>query len=72
MEKVKQAIESFIKGGDNSDTELLENILHKDYQNIQDGFFDKTGIFIIRKENILIWYGIRFLEEAPGNYLSFH
>lgn len=53
MEKVKQAIENFIKGGDNNDTELLENILHKDYQNIQDGFFDKTGIFIIPKEKYI-------------------
>ncbi|WP_185289578.1 nuclear transport factor 2 family protein [Chryseobacterium lactis] len=53
MEEIKQAIESFIKGGDNSDTELLEKILHKEYQNIQDGFFDKTGIFIIPKEKYI-------------------
>lgn len=53
MEEIKQAIENFIKGGDNSDTELLENILHKEYQNIQDGFFDHTGIFIIRKEEYI-------------------
>lgn len=53
MEKIKQAIEQFIKGGDNSDTVLLEEILHKDYQNIQDGFFEKPGIFIISKQEYI-------------------
>lgn len=53
MEKIKQAIEKFIKGGDNSDPLLLEEVLHKDYQNIQDGFFDKQGIFIIPKQEYI-------------------
>ncbi|UEQ76916.1 nuclear transport factor 2 family protein [Chryseobacterium arthrosphaerae] len=53
MEKIKQAIETFIKGGDNSDAELLEHILHPNYQNIQDGFFDQTGIFVISKEEYI-------------------
>lgn len=53
MEHIKQAIEQFIKGDDNSDTDLLEEILHKDYQNIQDGFFDKPGIFIIPKQEYI-------------------
>lgn len=53
MENIKQAIEQFIKGGDNSDTALLEEILHENYQNIQDGFFDKPGIFIIPKQEYI-------------------
>lgn len=53
MEQIKLAIEKFIKGGDNSDTALLEDILHKDYQNIQDGFFDKPGIFVIPKQEYI-------------------
>ncbi|MDN3693685.1 nuclear transport factor 2 family protein [Chryseobacterium tructae] len=53
MEQIKQAIEKFIKGGDNSDTALLEEILHKDYQNIQDGFFDKPGIIVIPKQEYI-------------------
>ncbi|MGE8555420.1 MAG: nuclear transport factor 2 family protein [Chryseobacterium jejuense] len=53
MEQIKQAIEQFIKGGDNSDTALLQEILHENYQNIQDSFFDKTGIFIIPKQEYI-------------------
>lgn len=53
MEQIKQAIEQFIKGGDHSDTTLLEEILHENYQNIQDGFFDKPGIFIIPKQEYI-------------------
>lgn len=57
MQQIQQAIEKFIKGGDNSDTEVLEEILHKDYQNIQDGFFDQPGIFVISKNEYirLVW-----------------
>lgn len=53
MEKITQTIEKFIEGGDNSDLALLEEILHKDYQNIQDGFFDKPGVFIIPKQEYI-------------------
>ncbi|TLX23369.1 nuclear transport factor 2 family protein [Chryseobacterium indologenes] len=53
MEQIKYTIEQFIKGGDHSDTKLLEKILHKDYQNIQDGFFDQPGIFIIPKQEYI-------------------
>jgi hypothetical protein len=53
MKQIQQAIESFLKAGDNSDIILMEEILHKDYQNIQDGFFDQQGIFIISKEQYI-------------------
>lgn len=53
MEQIKHAIEQFIKGGDHSDAKLLQEILHKEYQNIQDGFFDKPGIFIIPKQEYI-------------------
>lgn len=53
MEEIKQTIEQFIKGGDRSDTVLLEEILHENYQNIQDGFFDKPGIFVIPKQEYI-------------------
>ncbi len=53
MQQIQQAIEKFIKGGDNSDTAILEEILHKDYQNIQDGFFDQPGIFVISKNEYI-------------------
>ncbi|UHO40665.1 nuclear transport factor 2 family protein [Chryseobacterium capnotolerans] len=53
MEEIKQTLEQFIKGGDRSDTVLLEEILHEKYQNIQDGFFDKPGIFVIPKQEYI-------------------
>jgi len=53
MEEIRQAIEKFIKGGDTNDTNLLEQILHRNYQNIQDGFFDQPGIFVISKEEYI-------------------
>ncbi|MGU3374810.1 nuclear transport factor 2 family protein [Chryseobacterium sp. M5A1_1a] len=71
MEQIKQAIEKFIKGGDNSDTELLEEILHKDYQNIQDGFFEKQGIFVISKEEYIRLVGDKiFGGKARG--ITYH
>lgn len=53
MEQIQQTIEKFIKSGDNSDPVLLDEILHENYQNIQDGFFDKSGIFIIPKQEYI-------------------
>ncbi|MDQ0065180.1 nuclear transport factor 2 family protein [Chryseobacterium lathyri] len=53
MEEIRQAIETFIKGGDTGDISLLEQALHQNYQNIQDGFFDQPGIFIISKEEYI-------------------
>ncbi|KMQ61348.1 hypothetical protein ACM46_15040 [Chryseobacterium angstadtii] len=58
MENIKQTIEKFIKGGDNSDPKALEEVLHPRYQNIQDGFFGNEGIFIISKEQY-----IKYVQE---------
>ena len=40
-----QKIEDFIKAGDDSDLQLLEKTLHRDYRNVQIGFFEKKGLF---------------------------
>lgn len=53
MKKIKSAIENFISGGDNNDVLLLEKIVHPNFQNIQDGFFDQKGIFVFNKENYI-------------------
>ncbi|MGK6341416.1 nuclear transport factor 2 family protein [Chryseobacterium sp. DT-3] len=53
MKEIRQAIEKFIKGGDTNDTTLLEQVLHQNYQNIQDGFFNQPGIFVISKEEYI-------------------
>lgn len=53
MEKLKKAIESFVQGGDNNDVTLLEEVLHPNYQNVQDGFFERQGIFVFSKEQYI-------------------
>jgi hypothetical protein len=49
IEAVKHTIREFLKGGDKNDAALLEQVLHPDYQNVQDGFFGEAGIFTIPK-----------------------
>lgn len=49
MEQIKITIHSFVKGGDNNDVNLLDEILHPQFQNIQDGFFAKKGIYVFSK-----------------------
>ncbi|NGM66876.1 nuclear transport factor 2 family protein [Sphingobacterium sp. SGR-19] len=53
MQQVKTAIAAFVKAGDNRDTAVLEQILHSDFQNIQDGFFDEEGIFVFSKADYI-------------------
>lgn len=53
MTQVKTAIEVFVKAGDNSDITTLEDILHSNFQNIQDGFFNENGIFVFSKSDYI-------------------
>jgi hypothetical protein len=39
QEQIQKAIQDFIKAGDNNDGPLLEEVLHPQFQNVQDGFF---------------------------------
>ncbi len=34
--QIEQAVKDFIKAGDTNDIQLLDRVLHKDYQNVQD------------------------------------
>ncbi|WP_432410972.1 nuclear transport factor 2 family protein [Rasiella sp. SM2506] len=51
--RIKQAIIDFVKGGDSSDVELLENVLHKDFRVTNNGFMGTSGITIIDKKEYL-------------------
>lgn len=53
MEQIKAAIELFVKGGDHNNAKLLESVLHPNFQNIQNGFFEKKGIFVFSKEQYI-------------------
>ena len=52
-EKIKQAIIDFVKGGDNSDIELLDKVLHKNFRVTNNGFMGTSGITIIDKNEYL-------------------
>lgn len=53
MEKIKQAVTDFVKGGDNSDVELLNKVLHKDFRVTNNGFMGTPGVTIIDKQKYL-------------------
>ena len=52
-DKIKQAITDFVKGGDNSDTVLLDKVLHKDFRVTNNGFMGTSGVTVIDKEKYL-------------------
>lgn len=52
-EKIEQVITNFVKGGDNSDTVLLNRVLHRDFRVTNNGFMGAAGVTIINKEKYL-------------------
>jgi hypothetical protein len=52
-EKIEQAITNFVKGGDNSDTVLLDKVLHRDFRVANNGFMGTTGVTLIDKQKYL-------------------
>ena len=53
IDRIKQTIIDFVKGGDNSDTILLDKVLHKDFRVTNNGFMGTPGITIIDKNEYL-------------------
>jgi hypothetical protein len=53
IEKIEQAITSFVKGGDNSDVVMLDKVLHKDFRVTNNGFMGTPGVTIIDKQKYL-------------------
>lgn len=52
-EKIEQAITHFVRGGDNSDTVMLDKILHKDFRVTNNGFMGTPGVTLIDKQKYL-------------------
>lgn len=52
-EKIKQAITDFVKAGDNSDVQLLDKVLHKEFRVTNNGFMGTQGVAIIDKNEYL-------------------
>lgn len=52
-DRIKQAIIDFVKGGDNRNVELLDNVLHENFRVTNNGFMGTSGITIIDKNEYL-------------------
>lgn len=52
-EKIIQAITDFVKGGDFSDVQLLDKVLHKEFRVTNNGFMGTSGVTIIDKKEYL-------------------
>lgn len=52
-EKIRQTITDFVKGGDNSDTQLLDEVLHDDFRITNNGFMGTKGVTVIDKQKYL-------------------
>jgi hypothetical protein len=63
--QIEQAVKDFIKAGDTNDIQLLDRVLHKDYQNVQDGFFDKPGLYQFSKEEYKRLVGEKTFGGVP-------
>lgn len=53
IEKIKLTITNFVRGGDNSDTELLDEVLHNDFRVTNNGFMGTAGVTTIDKQEYL-------------------
>lgn len=53
IERITQCITDFVKGGDHSDVELLETVLHEDFRVTNNGFMGDSGVMIVDKEDYL-------------------
>ncbi|TDQ23879.1 MULTISPECIES: nuclear transport factor 2 family protein [Tenacibaculum] len=52
-DKIRQSIIDFVKGGDDSDVELLDKVLHKDFRVTNNGFMGTSGVTVIDKQEYL-------------------
>src|SRR6187431_1328767 len=53
IEKINQTITHFVKGGDTSDIQLLNKVLHDDFRVTNNGFMGTPGTTIIDKQKYL-------------------
>ncbi|MFZ1659480.1 MAG: nuclear transport factor 2 family protein [Flavobacteriales bacterium] len=51
--KVEQAIVDFVKGGDNSDVDLLDQVLHADFRVTNNGYMGAAGVTVFDKKAYL-------------------
>jgi len=52
-ERIIKTVTHFVKGGDTSDTDLLDSVLHKDFRVASSDFMGVPGVKLIDKEGYL-------------------
>lgn len=63
--QIEQCVTAFIKAGDLNDVSALEEVLHPNFQNVQDGFFSEKGLFQISKEDYKRLVGEKTFGGTP-------
>ncbi len=53
IEKITEAITNFVKGGDTSNVELLNSVLHHDFRVASNNFMGTPGVVMIDKQTYL-------------------
>ena len=64
-DSTKPTIPNLVKGGDQSDIEILDNVLHIDFRIINYGFMGTFGVSIIDKTEYLNKIKIRVFGGLP-------
>lgn len=52
-QRITQTLTDFTQGADEADLERLGNSLHPQFTNVQNGFFEQTGVHIIDRSTYL-------------------
>jgi hypothetical protein len=52
-ERIIQTITDFVRGGDDSDIDLLDQVLHQDFRVANNGFMGTSGVTVIDKQKYL-------------------
>jgi len=63
--EIEKCVLDFIRAGDHNDVPALDRVLHKLYQNVQDGFFERQGLFRFSKADYKKLVGEKTFGGVP-------
>lgn len=65
QKEIIHTIADFIKGGDQSDIKKLDEVMHSQFRNVQNGFLEEKGLTIIDKDKYLSLIGQKIFGGLP-------
>lgn len=65
QKEIIHTITDFIKGGDQSDIKKLDEVMHSQFRNVQNGFLEEKGLTIIDKDKYLSLIGQKIFGGLP-------